>query len=119
MDIKDVDSGGVAVENDGTHLPVPTAGAPNTLAVPSTAPASPRYGSAQARSPGPRGLAPCPNSAGTGRFMQPYGATHFWQVWPVRWGDVRVVGVTPVQVRGDGKSLASCLHFLIKWLNFV
>ncbi|XP_069651592.1 cyclic nucleotide-gated channel beta-1 [Haliaeetus albicilla] len=42
VDIKDVDSGGVAVENDGTHLPVPTAGAPNTLAVPSTAPASPR-----------------------------------------------------------------------------
>ncbi|XP_052652467.1 cyclic nucleotide-gated cation channel beta-1 [Harpia harpyja] len=42
VDIKDVDSGGVAVENDGTHLPVPTAGAPNMLAVPSTAPASPR-----------------------------------------------------------------------------
>ncbi|XP_029882553.1 cyclic nucleotide-gated cation channel beta-1 isoform X1 [Aquila chrysaetos chrysaetos] len=42
VDIKDVDSGGVAVENDSTHLPVPTAGAPNMLAVPSTAPAPPR-----------------------------------------------------------------------------
>ncbi|XP_063189248.1 cyclic nucleotide-gated cation channel beta-1 [Chroicocephalus ridibundus] len=42
VDIKDVDSGGDAVENDGTHLPVPTAGAPNMLAVPGAAPASPR-----------------------------------------------------------------------------
>ncbi|KAM6353388.1 cyclic nucleotide-gated channel beta-1 [Alca torda] len=42
VDIKDVDSGGDAVENDGTHLPVPTAGAPNMLAVPGTVPASPR-----------------------------------------------------------------------------
>ena len=42
MDIKDVDSGGDAVENDSTHLPVPAAGAPNMLAVPGTVPASPR-----------------------------------------------------------------------------
>ncbi|XP_074442879.1 cyclic nucleotide-gated channel beta-1 [Larus michahellis] len=42
VDIKDVDSGGDAVENDGTHLPVPTAGTPNMLAVPGAAPASPR-----------------------------------------------------------------------------
>ncbi|XP_010073329.1 PREDICTED: cyclic nucleotide-gated cation channel beta-1, partial [Pterocles gutturalis] len=40
VDIKDVDSGGDAMENDGTHLPVPSA--PNTLAVPGTAPPSPR-----------------------------------------------------------------------------
>ncbi|KAM6195393.1 LOW QUALITY PROTEIN: cyclic nucleotide-gated channel beta-1 [Sarcoramphus papa] len=42
VDIKDADSGGDAVENDGTYLPVPTAGAPNMLVVPSAAPASPR-----------------------------------------------------------------------------
>nr|XP_009940968.1 PREDICTED: cyclic nucleotide-gated cation channel beta-1 [Opisthocomus hoazin] len=42
VDIKDVDSGGDAVENDSTHLPVPAAGAPNMLAVPGTVPASPR-----------------------------------------------------------------------------
>ncbi|XP_072729470.1 cyclic nucleotide-gated channel beta-1 isoform X2 [Ciconia boyciana] len=42
VDIKDVDSGGDAVENDGTHLLVPTTGAPNVLVVPGTAPASPR-----------------------------------------------------------------------------
>ncbi|XP_009468763.1 PREDICTED: cyclic nucleotide-gated cation channel beta-1 [Nipponia nippon] len=42
VDIKDVDSGGGALENDGTHLPVPTAGAPKMLAVPGMAPASPR-----------------------------------------------------------------------------
>ncbi|XP_056216220.1 cyclic nucleotide-gated cation channel beta-1 isoform X2 [Falco biarmicus] len=42
VDIKDADSGGHAVESDGTHLLVPSAGAPNTLLVPSTVPASPR-----------------------------------------------------------------------------
>ncbi|XP_040471580.1 cyclic nucleotide-gated cation channel beta-1 [Falco naumanni] len=42
VDIKDADSGGDAVESDGTHLLVPSAGAPHTLLVPSTVPASPR-----------------------------------------------------------------------------
>ncbi|KAM9289054.1 cyclic nucleotide-gated channel beta-1 [Morus bassanus] len=42
VDIKDADSGGDALEKDGAHLPVPTTGAPNMLAVPSMAPASPR-----------------------------------------------------------------------------
>ncbi|GAB0195768.1 cyclic nucleotide-gated cation channel beta-1 [Grus japonensis] len=42
VDIKDVDSGGDAAENGSTHLPVPSAGAPNTLSVPGAAPASPR-----------------------------------------------------------------------------
>ncbi|XP_074738063.1 cyclic nucleotide-gated channel beta-1 isoform X1 [Strix uralensis] len=42
VDIKDVDSEGDAVENDGTHLPVPPANTPNMLAVPGTVPASPR-----------------------------------------------------------------------------
>ncbi|XP_053935154.1 cyclic nucleotide-gated cation channel beta-1 [Cuculus canorus] len=42
VDIKDMDSRGDAVEDDGTHLPVPTAGAPNMLAVPGTPLASPR-----------------------------------------------------------------------------
>ncbi|XP_064314241.1 cyclic nucleotide-gated cation channel beta-1 [Phalacrocorax carbo] len=42
VDIKDVDSGGDALEKDGAHLPVPTTGAPNMLAVPGMAPASPR-----------------------------------------------------------------------------
>ncbi|XP_026712559.1 cyclic nucleotide-gated cation channel beta-1 isoform X2 [Athene cunicularia] len=41
VDIKDVDSGEDTVENDGTHLPVPTANSPNMLVVPGTAPASP------------------------------------------------------------------------------
>ncbi|XP_010127886.1 PREDICTED: cyclic nucleotide-gated cation channel beta-1, partial [Chlamydotis macqueenii] len=41
VDIKDVDSRDDATENDSTHLPVPTAGAPHMLAVP-TALASPR-----------------------------------------------------------------------------
>lgn len=52
---KDVDGGGDAVE-DGTHLRVP--GTPNVLAVPGAAPASPRYGSAQVRSPAPGGVTP-------------------------------------------------------------
>uniref|UniRef100_A0A672TN95 Cyclic nucleotide-binding domain-containing protein n=1 Tax=Strigops habroptila TaxID=2489341 RepID=A0A672TN95_STRHB len=43
----DVDRRGDAVEDDGTHLPVPTATS-NMLAVPRVAPASPRYGSAPA-----------------------------------------------------------------------
>ncbi|KAM9269121.1 cyclic nucleotide-gated channel beta-1 [Cariama cristata] len=42
VDIKDVDSRGDAVENEGTRLPVPTAGAPSRLAVPVVVPASPR-----------------------------------------------------------------------------
>ncbi|KAM6324922.1 cyclic nucleotide-gated channel beta-1 [Podargus strigoides] len=42
VDIKDVDSGGDAVENDGNHLPVPVANGNNMLSVPGTAPASPR-----------------------------------------------------------------------------
>ncbi|KAM6380925.1 LOW QUALITY PROTEIN: cyclic nucleotide-gated channel beta-1 [Pluvialis apricaria] len=42
VDIKDVDSRGNAVENDGTHIPVPTASTPNMLLVPGMAPASPR-----------------------------------------------------------------------------
>ncbi|XP_074958102.1 cyclic nucleotide-gated channel beta-1 [Phalacrocorax aristotelis] len=42
VDIKDVDSGGDALEEDGAHLPVSTTSAPNTLAVPGMAPASPR-----------------------------------------------------------------------------
>ncbi|XP_061863813.1 cyclic nucleotide-gated cation channel beta-1 [Colius striatus] len=42
VDIKDVDGRGDAVEDNGTHLPVPSTGAPNMLVVPSVAPASPR-----------------------------------------------------------------------------
>ncbi|KAM6409009.1 cyclic nucleotide-gated channel beta-1 [Rhynochetos jubatus] len=40
VDIKDVDSRGDALENNGTHLPVPAASAPNMLVVPGAA--SPR-----------------------------------------------------------------------------
>ncbi|PKU42395.1 cyclic nucleotide-gated cation channel beta-1 [Limosa lapponica baueri] len=42
VDIRDVDSGGDAVESNGTHLPVPTTGTPKMLAVPGMVPASPR-----------------------------------------------------------------------------
>ncbi|KAM6250416.1 cyclic nucleotide-gated channel beta-1 [Spheniscus humboldti] len=41
-DTKDVDSGGDAVENDGTHLLMPTIDTPNMVVVPGMAPASPR-----------------------------------------------------------------------------
>lgn len=118
VDIKDVDSGGDAVENDGTHLPVPIASSPNMLLVPGTVSASPRYVSAQAWSPAPGGSHPH-DGAGTGKCIQPHGTTHFWQVWTTSWGDVCVAGITPMQGRGDGKSLTPCLHFLSKWSNFV
>ncbi|XP_009289079.2 PREDICTED: cyclic nucleotide-gated cation channel beta-1 [Aptenodytes forsteri] len=42
VDIKDVDSGGDAVENDGIHLPMPTIDTPNMVVVPGMVPASPR-----------------------------------------------------------------------------
>ncbi|KAM9228368.1 cyclic nucleotide-gated channel beta-1 [Leptosomus discolor] len=42
VDIKVVDSGGDAVENNGAHLPVPDTGTPNMLVVPGTALASSR-----------------------------------------------------------------------------
>lgn len=47
VDIKNVDSGNNAVEDNWTHLPVPTA-ASNMLEVPGVAPASPRYSSVPA-----------------------------------------------------------------------
>lgn len=75
LEIKDVDSPGHAVEIHGTPLPVPTASAPNLLAVPGAA--SPRYGSAQARS------LPPPEGARTGKLIQPCGDTHFQQIWTV------------------------------------
>lgn len=93
VDIKDVDSGGDAVENDGTHLPVPTASSPNMLLVPGTASASPRYVSAQARSPAPGGLTPTMVPAQenvynhveqpiSGRFGQRAGVMCVWRVSP-------------------------------------
>lgn len=81
---KDADGGGDAVE-DGTHLPVP--GTPNVLGVPGAAPATPRYGSAQASSPAPRGSHPS-DHAGTGKCTQPDGATPFGQIWTASQGDI-------------------------------
>ncbi|XP_059681050.1 cyclic nucleotide-gated cation channel beta-1 [Gavia stellata] len=64
VDIKDVDSGGDAMESDGTHLLVPTASAPNMLAVPGKAPTSPRrklLAPADGLDEGP--VSPCPTRA--------------------------------------------------------
>lgn len=92
-DLEDVDGRGKAPEPDGTRLPVPTASASHRLAVPGAVPASPRYGSAQARSL-PPGVPP-PDGASTGKFIQPYGASHLGWAWAASRGDMCAAGDTP------------------------
>lgn len=93
VDIKDVDSRGDAVEKDSTHLLVPAAGTPDTLVVPGMALASPRYGSAQARSPA-LGVSP-PRWCWYRESNTPCGMSPFWQVWMMSQGDVWGMGTTP------------------------